>query len=140
MPLWHIYHPANTYTASDKERLAKEITAYYVRFGLPEFYAVVLYHEIPSDSFYVGGRATGASVRITVDHLARTLEDPEMRKRMTQGLDAMLAPYTHDRGLHLEFNVTEVPRDTWMIAGLFPPPIGSAAEHAWAEENRPIPY
>ncbi|MFJ4657130.1 tautomerase family protein [Nocardia sp. NPDC088792] len=140
MPLWHIYHPADTYTAQDKQDLAGAITAYYARVGLPEFYAVVLFHELPGDSFYVGGKPVTDAVRITVDHLARTLEDPVMRKKMTEQLDALVKPYTHDRGLHLEFNVTEVPRDTWMIAGLFPPPIGGEVEKAWAVANQPLPY
>ncbi|WP_433733533.1 tautomerase family protein [Nocardia sp. CA-129566] len=140
MPLWRIYHPANTYTPEDKQNFAQDITAYYTRVGLPEFYTVALFHELPADSFYVGGKPTAASVRIIIDHLARQLDDPEMRKRMTRGLDALMAPYTHDRGLHLEFNINEVPRDTWMIAGLFPPPIGSDIEQVWAKENKPIPY
>lgn len=140
MPLWHIYHPANTYTPEDKQNFARDITAYYARVGLPEFYAVALFHELSADSFYVGGKPTAAAVRITIDHLARQLDDPEMRNRMTRGLDMLMAPYTHDRGLYLEFNINEVARDTWMIAGLFPPPIGGDIEQAWAEENKPIPY
>jgi phenylpyruvate tautomerase PptA (4-oxalocrotonate tautomerase family) len=140
MPLWHIYHPPKTYTSEDKQNFAQDITAYYARVGLPEFYAVALFHELPADSFYVGGKPTTASVRITIDHLARQLDDPEMRKRMTRGLDALMTPYTHDRGLYLEFNINEVARDTWMIAGLFPPPIGSDIERTWAGENKPIPY
>jgi phenylpyruvate tautomerase PptA (4-oxalocrotonate tautomerase family) len=140
MPLWHIHHPADTYTAHDKQNFARDITAYYTRFGLPEFYVVALFHELPAESFYVGGRPTAAAVRITIDHLARTLEDPELRKHMSQGLDALMAPYTRDRGLHTEFNINEVARDTWMIAGLFPPPKRSAAEQTWARENKPGPY
>ncbi|MFB8002488.1 tautomerase family protein [Nocardia sp. NPDC056000] len=139
MPLWHIHHPADTFTAEDKQSFAKDITDYYARFGLPEFYAVVLFHEIPADSFYVGGQAIPA-VRITIDHLARQLDDPEMRKRMTERLHALIAPYTQDRGLHLEFNVTEVPRDTWMIAGQFPPLPGTDIERGWVEANKPLPY
>ncbi|MEU6580271.1 tautomerase family protein [Nocardia sp. NPDC046763] len=139
MPLWHIYHPADTLTAEDKQNFAKDITAYYAHFGLPEFYAVVLFHEVPADSFYVGGVSIPA-VRITVDHLARQLDDPDLRKRMSERLHDLMAPYTHDRGLHLEFNITEVPRDTWMIGGLFPPPPGSHIERGWAEANKPMPY
>ncbi|MET8874300.1 tautomerase family protein [Nocardia sp. NPDC004604] len=139
MPLWHIYHSADTFTAEDKQNFAKDITAYYAHFGLPEFYAVALFHEVPADSFYVGGVPT-PSVRITIDHLARQVDDPDMRKRMSERLHDLMAPYTHDRGLHVEFNINEVPRDTWMIAGLFPPPPGSDIERGWAETNKPIPY
>ncbi|WP_278265749.1 tautomerase family protein [Nocardia sp. AG03] len=139
MPLWHIYHRPDTYTAADKRNFATDITALYTRFGLPPFYAVALFHEIPADSFYVGGETVPA-VRITVDHLARQLDDPDRRRIMTEKLHELIAPYTHDRGLHLEFNVTEVPRDTWMIGGSFPPPAGSEVERKWAEANRPLPY
>lgn len=139
MPLWHIYHRPGTYTAEDKRDFATDITAYYSRFGLPPFYAVALFHEIPADSFYVGGEPV-ASVRITIDHLARQLDDPDRRTAMTRQLHDLMAPYTHDRGLHLEFNINEVPRDTWMIAGSFPPPAGSTAERDWARANRPLPY
>ncbi|MFF2083747.1 tautomerase family protein [Nocardia sp. NPDC058176] len=139
MPLWHIHHTPDTLTVQDKQNFATDITAFYTRFGLPPFYAVALFHEIAADSCYVGG-VSMPSVRITIDHLARQLDDPDLRRQMTERLHDLIAPYTHDRGLHLEFNVTEVPRDTWMIAGMFPPAAGSDIERGWAEANKPLPY
>ncbi|WP_280506365.1 tautomerase family protein [Nocardia farcinica] len=81
-----------------------------------------------------------STVRVVVEHLARQLEDPDMRRIMTEKLDTVMAPFTHDRGLHCEFHVDETPRDLWMIGGLHPPPAGSAAEKQWVAAGKPVPY
>ena len=140
MPLWHVYHPANTYSDKDKQDFAKDITEHYTSFGLPAFYVVVLFKEIEESAFFVGGEPANDTVRIVVEHLARHLDDPDMRKRSTQKLDSIMVPYTRDRGLHWEFHTYESPRDLWMIAGLFPPGPGTEAEGTWASENKPVPY
>ncbi|WP_227997508.1 tautomerase family protein [Nocardia australiensis] len=140
MPLWHIYHPANTYSDKDKQDFAQDITDLYTKFGLPEFYVVVLFKEIEESSYFVGGKPANDTVRIVVEHLARHLDDPDLRKRSTEKLNSIMAPYTGDRGLHWEFHTYESPRDLWMIAGLFPPGPGTEAEQAWVRENKPVPY
>lgn len=140
MPLWQIYHPADTYSEQDKQDFALDITELYTRVGLPAFYVVVLFHALAESDVYVGGKPASDTVRIVVDHLARHLEDPEMRTRSTDALDSIMLPYTRDRGLHWEFHTNESPRDLWKIAGQFPPPAGSEAEKAWARANAPIPY
>ncbi|WP_063065236.1 tautomerase family protein [Nocardia violaceofusca] len=140
MPLWHVHHPAGTYSDADKQDFARDITALYASFGLPEFYVVVLFREIEETSFFVGGKPSNNTVRIVVEHLARHLDDPQMRKRSTQRLNSIMEPYTGARGLHWEFHTYESPRDLWMIDGLFPPDAGSEAEQAWVRANEPIPY
>ncbi|WP_062995324.1 tautomerase family protein [Nocardia mikamii] len=140
MPLWHVNHPAGTYSDADKQNFARDITALYASFGLPEFYVVVLFREIEETSFFVGGKPSNNTVRIVVEHLARHLDDPQMRKRSTQRLNSIMEPYTGARGLHWEFHTYESPRDLWMIDGLFPPDAGSEAEKAWARANEPLPY
>ncbi|MBF6091204.1 tautomerase family protein [Nocardia cyriacigeorgica] len=140
MPLWQIYHPADTYSEQDKQDFALDITELYTSVGLPAFYVVVLFHALAESDVYVGGKPASDTVRIVVDHLARHLEDPEMRTRSTDALDSIMLPYTRDRGLHWEFHTNESPRDLWKTAGQFPPPAGSEAEKAWARANAPIPY
>ncbi|RJO78845.1 4-oxalocrotonate tautomerase [Nocardia panacis] len=140
MPLWQIYHPVDTYSDQDKQDFADTVTAFYTRVGLPDFYVVVLFHEVPTSSFFVGGKPSAGSVRVVVDHLARQAVGAEMRKRMTERVADLIRPYTADRGLYWEFNITESERDLWMIDGLWPPDQGSAAEQLWAEEHRPLPY
>ncbi|MGW4244450.1 tautomerase family protein [Nocardia sp. NPDC004722] len=140
MPLWQIYHPADTYTEQDKQDFAADITEVYTRVGLPAFYVVVQFHEMPAASVFVGGKPSGDTVRVVVKHIARHLDDGERRKRMTEHLDGVMRPYTHDRGLHMEFHIEDTPRDQWMIAGLWPPATGSDAEKEWAQANRATPY
>lgn len=140
MPLWHIHHPVGAYSARQKKEFATDITEFYVRFGLPRFYVVTLFHEVPESSFLVGGEPSATSVRIVVEHIARHVEDPDVRKRMSEALGRLVAPHTQDRGLYCEFHVEETPRDLWMIEGMVPPPSNSEAEQRWVRENRPTPY
>ena len=140
MPLWHVYHPVGAYSAEQKRQFAADVTEYYTRAGLPKFYVVTLFHEVPESSFLVGGEPSDNAVRVVVEHIARHLTDPEVRKRSTEGLNRLLAPHTRDRGLHCEFHVDETPRDLWMIDGMWPPPACSEAEQLWARENRPVAY
>ena len=78
MPLWHIYCPENAYSAEDKCALARRITDLYADVGLPRFYASVVFHELPKNSFFVGGKATNDFVRIWIDQIARATA-PERR-------------------------------------------------------------
>ena len=55
MPLWNIWHPAGAYSDEDKAAFCTEITAFYTGVGLPAFYVVVLFHELPAGACYVGG-------------------------------------------------------------------------------------
>jgi phenylpyruvate tautomerase PptA (4-oxalocrotonate tautomerase family) len=140
MPFWNVYHPVGAYTARQKQEFAADVTAFYARAGLPKFYVVTLFHEIPESSFLVGGEPSNTIVRIVIDHIARHKEDPAARKQIGERLSRLLAPHTRDRGLYCEFHVDETPRDLWMIEGLWPPASGSEAEQLWARENRPVPY
>ncbi|WP_214318212.1 tautomerase family protein [Nonomuraea sediminis] len=140
MPLWHIYHPVGAYSDQDKQDFARDITKIYTNIGLPDFYVVALFHEISESSFFIGGEPTGNTVRVVVEHIARHTQDPHLRRRMTEKLNAVMLPYTRDRGLHWEFHIDETPQDLWMIAGLWPPASGSETEQTWARENEPTPY
>jgi phenylpyruvate tautomerase PptA (4-oxalocrotonate tautomerase family) len=140
MPLWHVYHPADAYSEQQKREFAEDATEFYARFGLPKFYVVMLFHEIPQASFLVGGEPSNETVRVVIEHIARHAEDPGLRERMGEALSRLLAPHTLDRGLHCEFHIDETPRDLWVIDGLRPPPTGSEAEKRWVRENRPVPY
>jgi len=56
MPLWHIYCPENAYSAEDKCAFATRITDLYADVGLPRFYASVVFHELPRNSFLSADR------------------------------------------------------------------------------------
>lgn len=140
MPLWQVYHPPAAYTAQDKQRFAADVTDFYVRAGLPQFYVVVLFHEIDGSSFFVGGQTSNTTVRVVIDHIARHADNPTVRRLTGEAVGRRLASHTTDRGLSCEFHIDETPRDMWMIDGLSPPPSHSEAEQLWIRENRPVPY
>jgi hypothetical protein len=53
MPDWRIYHSSGTFANPDeREQLSQAITSIYTRVGLPAFYVVVLFIEMPSGTMY----------------------------------------------------------------------------------------
>ncbi|TPX30177.1 hypothetical protein SmJEL517_g06199 [Synchytrium microbalum] len=141
MPLHQIYHPVDAYSDKDKIEIAERITKMYTSIGLPPFYVVVLFHAVPSSSFYVGGRQTNKFIRVHTQHLARAFNgDSERKRKSMEYLDVALKPYTQDRGYDWETHVTEVDRELWRENGLVPPLPGTEAEKVWVKENRAVPY
>jgi phenylpyruvate tautomerase PptA (4-oxalocrotonate tautomerase family) len=141
MPLWDIFIPENAYTEQDKEQMSEAITSIYVDYvNLPKFYVVVVFHEKPANSMYVGGRATNSFVRIRVDHFARQLDTAEERALCMAVIEEKLAPFVKDRGFDWEVHIDETPMDLWRVQGLVPPLPESETENLWAQENKPVPY
>src|SRR5882757_5858208 len=121
MPLWDIFIPENAYTEQDKEQMSEAITSIYVDYvNLPKFYVVVVFHEKPANSMYVGGRATNSFVRIRVDHFARQLDTAEERALCMAVIEQKLAPFVKDRGFDWEVHIDETPMDLWRVQGLVP--------------------
>ena len=139
MPLWHIYCPENTYSAEDKRALATRITDLYADVGFPRFYASVVFHDLPNNSFFVGGKATNDFVRIWIDQIARTTA-PERRAWWLERVNATLNPFTRERGYRWEVHIDQTPIDFWTIHGMKPPDPGSEAEKHWVKEDRPSAY
>lgn len=137
MPMWHIYHPKGIYTAEEKQEFSAQITGLYV--NLPKFYVIVIFEEVSAEDFFVGGEPHDRYVKISIDHIARTIPDPGRRRWWMETINQRLAPYLMDRGLRWEINIDETPFDFWTIDGYFPPAAGSGDERRWAAENRPSP-
>jgi phenylpyruvate tautomerase PptA (4-oxalocrotonate tautomerase family) len=106
MPLWKIYHPVGAFTAGDKHALARKVTAVYPH--LPKFYVNVIFQEIPKDSFYVGDEPVDNFIRLSIEHIARTLSDDMKPVRLKQINDA-IAPFVKERGFNWEFHIDETP-------------------------------
>jgi phenylpyruvate tautomerase PptA (4-oxalocrotonate tautomerase family) len=141
MPCWEIFAPEHAFTEQDKEQLSEAITAIYADYaGLPEFYVVVIFHDKPAQSIYVGGKPANQFVRIRVDHIAQPMDTPEARAACMTIIEEKLTPFVKDRGFDWEVHIDETPMDLWRIQGLVPPLPGSEMEKLWAKENRPIPY
>ena len=139
MPLWHIYSPENAYSAEDKCALATRITDLYADVGLPRFYASIVFHELPKNSFFVGGKATNDFVRIWIDQIARTTA-PERRAWWLERVNTTLNPFARDRGYRWEVHIDQTPIDFWTIQRMKPPDPDSEAEKHWVKEDRPSAY
>ncbi|KAF8208945.1 putative oxalocrotonate tautomerase [Mycena galopus ATCC 62051] len=138
MPLHRVFVPKELYTPADKAALAQAITNVYAQ--LPAFYVVVLFIDLDSTNFFVGGKTTESMVRITVEHVARNFPDDAARKRgFMDHYEAALAPFTKARGIDWEIQITDCDRLLWNINGMAPPAEKSAEEEIWKQENRAVP-
>lgn len=136
MPLWKIYCPVDTFTDADKRSVAGALTKLYGR-AMPRFYVGVIFQEVAENNFYIGGEPTKRFVRIWADHIARTMDTPEAKKRFFDGVNGIILPLMEERGLDWELHVDETPFDLWKIQGISPPPAGSEDDKRWTVENRP---
>jgi phenylpyruvate tautomerase PptA (4-oxalocrotonate tautomerase family) len=137
MPAWKIHHPVGAFTDEDKQTLARRITDIYSM--LPKFYVGVVFQEVAANSFYVGGEPAKNAIRISADHIARTLSTDEAKTNFLSRVNAALAPFIQDRGFDWEFYVDETPFDIWTIQGYRPPRAGTEDERRWKEQNKPSP-
>ncbi|KAG7448806.1 uncharacterized protein BT62DRAFT_929884 [Guyanagaster necrorhizus] len=142
MPLHRFYVPPNLYSDEDKQTLSKAITNQYTRTGLPEFYVVVLFVEVPRQGYFVGGKATDNFVRVVVHHLAKQFATDEDKARFMNAYEQTIAPFTKARGVDWEVEVIDSDPQLWRENGIIPPHAVNNTEIAllWAKENRPVPY
>jgi len=137
MPLWKVYHPEEAFSSEDKQAIAQRITGIYRE--LPPFYVGVIFEAIPKSSLYIGGEPANDFVRISVDHIARTLNEDEKKQQFLDFVAKRLAPFIAERGLRWEMHVDETPFSLWTVDGYRPPLPGSPDEIRWRTENRPSP-
>jgi phenylpyruvate tautomerase PptA (4-oxalocrotonate tautomerase family) len=139
MPIWTVKHPTNVFTdKTEKQDLARKITDWYVSRGLPDYYVNVTFWKISNEDFYAAGQSASDKVLVEIMHIARHM-DPEHKERamgMKDDFDKLLRPYTLDRGLELEFNVTEAPAWLWRINGIDPPEAFGDGEKEQKEINK----
>ncbi|KAK3368568.1 putative oxalocrotonate tautomerase [Podospora didyma] len=143
MPLWLVYHPEGTFTtAESKQALVSNITPIYTDGGLPAFYVVVNFVQLPSSCMFVGGKPpVRPFIRITVDHLAVHFSDNvPRRERVLSRIDQALKPHIADNGYDWEYSIDETPRELWKINGVIPPPFQSGDEKNWATLNKPVEW
>ncbi|KAH7087717.1 putative oxalocrotonate tautomerase [Paraphoma chrysanthemicola] len=155
MPLWTIFHPAEAFTTPESKRdFAESITAIYAT-TLPPFYINVIFMRVEPDSLYIGAvarpsphvqanepgsRSDRPFIRITVEHIARTLPNEEYRDWMLGNLDAAMKPHIQDKGYDWEYSIHETRRDMWKVNGHVPPMPLTEAELEWVRLNEPVPY
>ncbi|HFC6387784.1 TPA: tautomerase family protein [Neisseria bacilliformis] len=138
MPMWKIYHPKNAFSEQDKREIAEKITALYATF-LPKFYVNVFFRPTDAQNCYIGGEPTGDFVRITINHITKSMS-PEERKPFLMAFNRILNPYVADKGYRWELHVGETPIELWTVQGLIPPALDSDTGRKWKEENEASAY
>ncbi|EKG14337.1 hypothetical protein MPH_08517 [Macrophomina phaseolina MS6] len=145
MPFWRIFHPSNTFsTAEERDALSADITKIYTSAGLPAFYVIVIFNEVPAEKIHVGGTSNDKPgqrpfIRIVFENIARRL-DPSVKSRFCSRVDHVLKPHIADKGYDWEYHGLETDRELWRIQGLVPPDRDTEAEKLWVKENKPVPY
>ncbi|KAJ5457029.1 4-oxalocrotonate tautomerase [Penicillium desertorum] len=133
MPLVRIYHPSpRTFTnAKERKAFADDIVNMYTSYGLPPFFAIVLFIPLPDDYIYVGGRSDEranadpnepAMIRIAFDHIARTIESPEQGMKFFERVDEIVKAHILDKGYEVEYHLIESPREFCKMNGMYLPP------------------
>lgn len=95
-----IYISQGLYTPAEKHALSKAITEVYK--VLPPFYVVVLFIDLPKDSYFIGGEPNDAFVRFNIQHLARHFENKEHKLAFMKRYEEAIKPFTADKGLDWE--------------------------------------
>ncbi|KAJ7501920.1 putative oxalocrotonate tautomerase [Mycena galericulata] len=106
MPLHRFFTPKGLYSPEDKVAIARTVTGVYSQ--IPSFYVVVLFIELDSESFFVGGEATNKFLRIAVEHVARNFSNDTAKRQFMDRYEQALEPFTKGRGIDWEVQITDV--------------------------------
>ncbi|CAG8975454.1 hypothetical protein HYALB_00004768 [Hymenoscyphus albidus] len=70
MPILKFYTSPNQLSSVEKQDLATVLTSKYAEL-MPAFFVNIMFHELPTDSFYMAGIPTdGKFLRLTIEHTA----------------------------------------------------------------------
>ncbi|GAB5585596.1 hypothetical protein Unana1_00496 [Umbelopsis nana] len=114
----------------------RRVTKVYRNVGHPAFYFIVLFLEVPFDSFLIGGEPNDKFVRVVSQHIARTMDTYKLNQQTVNMLEEAFGPYVKGRGRNWEIHIEKHSRDTWYTNGIVPPMPGTDAETSSAAANK----
>ncbi|KXH62550.1 hypothetical protein CNYM01_01761 [Colletotrichum nymphaeae SA-01] len=136
MPKWTFNCNVGVFTAAEKKQIAEGMTKLYTSVGLPAFYCHTHFIELAPENMYAGGETPKALTTVSIYHIARGFDTPQVEAFFFKALDDILRPILKPKGVEWESGIYEARRELWRINGLVPPETGSEMEKKWAEENR----
>jgi len=136
MPKWSFTHTAGAFTAEDKQRIAKGMTELYTSVGLPAFYCHAHFFELQPESIYAGGTPQKALTTLSISHIARGFDTPQIEDFFFKTLDKILRPVLKPKDIEWEIGIVESKRDHWRVNGLIAPPTNSKMEEKWFAANK----
>ncbi|KAH6666784.1 putative oxalocrotonate tautomerase [Halenospora varia] len=136
MPKWSFTYTTRSFTAEDKERITKGRTELYTSVGIPVFYCHTNFFELPAESIYAGGERQAALTLLSIQHIARSFDTPEIKDFFFSTLDKILRPILKPKGIEWELGIIESSRNYWRVHGLVPPQTGSDLKKKWFAANK----
>ncbi|KAI3534281.1 hypothetical protein CSPX01_12202 [Colletotrichum filicis] len=136
MPKWVFNCNTGVFTTAEKKQIAEGMTKLYTSVGLPGFYCHTHFIELNPENMYAGGETPKALTTISIYHIARGFDTPQVEAFFFKALDDILRPILKPKGIEWESGIYEARRELWRINGLVPPETGSEMERKWAKENR----
>ncbi|KAL0781945.1 hypothetical protein CaCOL14_003280 [Colletotrichum acutatum] len=138
MPKWVFNCNAGVFTAAEKKQIAEGMTKLYTSVGLPAFYCHAHFIELTPENMYAGGETPKALTTVSIYHIARGFDTPQIEAFFFKALDDILRPILKPKGIEWESGIYEARRELWRINGLVPPETGSEMERKWAKENQAV--
>ncbi|CAG9950236.1 unnamed protein product [Clonostachys rosea f. rosea IK726] len=139
MPRWTLEINSGTFSKSEKQEIANEVTKIYMDLGSPKFWVNVFFHEHDPENFYIGTKSCN-NVFVVINHAARPFDSEEQRLGFLDRANTILKTFLEPKGLGWEFNVHEHPAVNWRINGLIPPVAHPEVLKEWVDKNEAIPY
>ncbi|KAH8660949.1 putative oxalocrotonate tautomerase [Tricladium varicosporioides] len=145
MPLLKFYITPGQLTSEEKQDLATTLTSRYAK-GMPAFFVNIVFHEIPDDSFFIGGLPThGKFVRLTLEHIAinwptSSGETHPQVKGFLDFIGDVMKEKFEPKGWRWEYNVVESDKRYWRIQSIEPPPLDSEAIKVWDREQKGVEW
>ncbi|KAL2879335.1 hypothetical protein SGCOL_005463 [Colletotrichum sp. CLE4] len=136
MPKWVFNCNAGVFTPAEKKQIAEGMTKIYTSVGLPAFYCHTHFIELAPENIYAGGETPKALTTVSIYHIARGFDTPQVEAFFFKALDDVLRPILKPKGIEWESGIYEARRELWRINGLVPPDTGSEMEKKWAKDNR----
>ncbi|MDR1832346.1 MAG: tautomerase family protein [Fusobacteriaceae bacterium] len=127
MPTYQVYVNQNKLTKAQKQAIAAAITDGHVaKTGAFPYYVQVIFHEIPDENRYVGGKPYGDHMWIRGDVRKRT---PEQNRALMLELTERISAVCDFRksDVWIDLNATE-PTNILKFGTIFPP---AGQEQAW---------
>jgi phenylpyruvate tautomerase PptA (4-oxalocrotonate tautomerase family) len=132
MPVYQCYSPKGLLTKPAKSQIAEEMTTMYCSAtGALPSWVKVLFHELPDDECFTGGKPIPQSLILGINRHGR---DFETRTAMLRELSQIWKRATGQSEAELWISITETDHTNVMEAGMFIPEPGHESE--WFDENR----
>ncbi|OHF00846.1 hypothetical protein CORC01_03920 [Colletotrichum orchidophilum] len=84
-------------------------------FGLPATYCRTHFVELSPENIYTGGKTPKVLMTVSIYHIARDFDAPQVEVFFLKALDDKLRPILNPRGIKWESGIYEARRELWRV-------------------------